>query len=445
MLTLDKQNDDKVILCFSDAHPFALCGSESIDLARFMADFSSLKQQLEQSCGDVLIACKGRYAFSVALLATWKLGKRAILPPNMHQCTLDHIADSHNIGTVLKDDFLNELKGFDNTFNESELELSFDAQHEGIIIYTSGSSGEPKAIKKTIGNLLSEAFVIQSALPGLLTPLVASVPPNHLYGLTFSIILPWVLGVAMIDECPLHAVEVLERMHDVKSELLITVPVHLSAMLKQGISHAPKQVISSAGHLDVNIAKQWYERFGGEIFEVYGSTETGVIAHRQQLSDESWKPFPKVCIDQYNGCLQVASPFIHACEGEVFQSNDQVSLQKDGFILHGRADGIVKIAGKRVSLLAIEQALRSCEGIMDAAVIAVPVQSHIRDMTLWAALVCAEGVVMTAREVRAKLHSKLGSIEIPRRILIQESLPRSDNGKLRRSDILALFEARSDA
>jgi len=377
------------------------------------------------------------------LLATWQAGRLAILPPNLLARTLNHITHCHDVTTVLDDDFLGGLKGSDSTFKQSCLELSFHAQDEGLIIYTSGSSGEPKAIKKTIGNLFSEALAIQSTLPALHAPLVASVPPNHLYGLTFSIILPWALGVAIVDECPLHAEEVLDMMNAVKADLLITVPVHLSAMLKQGITRAPKLVISSAGRLDAGLAKQWYERFGHDIFEVYGSTETGVIAHRQQLNDEHWQAFPKVCIDKRDDCLQIASPFIHHSEGEVFQSNDKVSLHKHGFILHGRADGIVKIAGKRVSLLTVEQALRACEGVIDAAVIAVPVNGHIRDMTIWAALACDEGVIMSVRDVRAMLHLKLDSIEIPRRISLHKTLPREGNGKLRRSEILALFEARN--
>ncbi|PCI42724.1 MAG: hypothetical protein COB41_08980 [Proteobacteria bacterium] len=445
MLTTAQQNNDKVVLRFSDEHPFALCDDKTIELARFVADLSRLKQHLELSRGDVLISCKGRYAFSLALLATWQVGRLAILPPNVHQRTLEHIALCHDVTTVLDDGFLKGLADSDCSFEEPCLELSFYAQDAALIIYTSGSSGEPKAIKKTIGNLFAEALAIKVTLPALNTPLVASVPPNHLYGLTFSIVLPWVLGVAIVDVCPLHAEEVLDTMHAVNADLLITVPVHLSAMLKQEIANAPTFVISSAGRLDAGLAKQWYERFGREIFEVYGSTETGVIAHRQQLSDEHWQAFPEVFIDQCADCLQVASPFIHSSEGEVFQSKDKVSLHKDGFILHGRADGIIKIAGKRVSLLAVEQAMKSCEGIVDAAVVAVPVNGHIRDMTIWAALACDEGVKMTVRDVRAMLHLKLDSIEMPRRISIHKALPREDNGKLRRSKILALFEANHDS
>jgi len=444
MSTQDKLHHDEVIFRFSDKHAFALCGDETIDLSRFAADLSSLTQQLERCRGDVLISCKRRYAFSVALLATWQAGRRAILPPNMHPHTLQHIVDCHNVTTELNDGFLMTLDKSECNFEKSFLELSFEAQDEALIIYTSGSSGEPKAIKKTIGNLYSEGLAIQATLPVLSTPLVASVLPNHLYGLTFSIILPWVLGVPIIDECPLHAEEVLVMMQVVKADLLITVPVHLSAMLKQELACAPKRVISSAGRLDVAVAKQWHERFGYEIFEVYGSTETGVIAYRKQLNDEHWRPFPTVCVEQHDDCLRVSSPFIHGCEGEFFQSNDQVSLHEHGFMLHGRADGIVKIAGKRVSLLAVEQAVRACEGVMDAAVIAVPVQGHIRDMTIWAALACDEGVTMTARDMRVMLHSQLDNIEIPRRISIHASLPREANGKLRKSDLLALFEVRSD-
>ncbi len=444
MLFVNQQNNHQVVLRFSDKHPFALCNDTIIELARVATDVSGLKKQLELSDGDVLMCCKGRYAFSVALLATWAAGRLAILPPNLHQHTLNHITDCHNVTTVLNDDFLDDLTNAGDPLKESQLELSFDAQNDALMMYTSGSSGEPKAIKKTIGNLFSEALSIQATLPKINTPLVASVPPNHLYGLTFSIILPWVLDVAIVDACPLHVEEVLDLMREVNADLLITVPVHLSAMLRQDIIRAPQSVISSAGRLDVGVAQQWYDRFGYEVFEVYGSTETGVIAHRNQLSDAYWKPFPKVCIDQHDGCLQVASPFIHGCDGEVFQSNDKVSLQEHGFVLHGRADGIVKIAGKRVSLLAVERAIMECDGVIDVAVVAVPVHSHIRDMTIWAAIACDEGAVMTARDVRTMLSSTLDGIEIPRRISIHTSLPREHNGKIRRADVLALFDVNNE-
>ncbi|MDX8397507.1 MAG: class I adenylate-forming enzyme family protein [Mariprofundaceae bacterium] len=432
--------DSEVVLRFCKQRPFALCAGETIDLPRFASDLKHLKDKLEKSSGEVLIACKGRYAFSLALLASWMLGRRAILPPSLHSRSLDHIRRRHRLTTYVDDDFLEALDAPVEVFDEPYLELSFALQLEAVVIYTSGSSGDPKAVNKTIANLFSEAFTLQSELPACVAPLVASVPPNHLYGLTFSVILPWVLGVAVVDECPLHATEVLDSMQQVKAELLVTVPVHLRAMLDQEMSCAPKWVIASAGRLDEALAKQWYERFGYEIIEVYGSSETGVIAQRKQLNDRLWQAFAPVKLEHKESCLQVCSPFIHASEGIYFQTEDRVTLQAGGFELHGRADSIVKIAGKRVSLAAIEKVIKACDGIVDAAVVAVPVQGHIRDMAIWAVVVCDTEPCMRVRDIRSILQVELDGIEIPRKMIVTRCLPRESNGKLRRSVLLDMFE-----
>lgn len=440
MALVRQWHENEVTLRFTTQHPFALCERKVISVARLATDLEQLKQKLSLSQGNVLVCCKSRYAFSVGLLATWLSGRIAILPPNFHQVTLDHIVQAHGVTAQLHDDFLDDLNVMELAFEKPCLELSFDVQQAALVIYTSGSSGQPKAMQKTIGNLFSEVFSLQSVLPESSAPLLASVPPNHLYGLTFSILLPWVLGVAVVDECPLHASEVADAMRRMQADTLITVPVHLRAMLEQDINYIPKHVIVSAGSVDPDLAKRWYDRFSYEVIEVYGSSETGIVGYRQQLSDECWQTFPNVNINQYEGCLQVTSPFIHSSEGDVFQSNDRVSLQQTGFILHGRADSIVKIAGKRVSLLSVEAALKSCDGVLDAAVIAVPVKGYVRDMAIWAALACEDVNVITPRDVRAMLHSKLDSVEIPRRIVVNSTLPRETNGKLPRDNLLALFE-----
>jgi len=85
------------------------------------------------------------------------------------------------------------------------------------------------------------------------------------------------------------------------------------------------------------------------------------------------------------GLLRVASPFIGRDLGADFLRADRAQLADDGrFELLGRSDAIVKIAGKRVSLPSIEARIRACVGVAEAAVIAVPVKSRVRDLAIWA-------------------------------------------------------------
>ena len=432
----------EVLLCFSTEKPFALCDGRAIYPSKLSADLTQSIELLHSGDGDVLVTCKGRYEFSVALISSWLVGKHIILPPNLHQATLEHIRRQHSIATELSDGFTETgCESPDLEVTQKVFELRFNCNQQAVTIYTSGSTGKPKPVNKTIGNIFSEAFALKEALKWPDRALVASVPPHHLYGLTFSILLPWVLGIPMVDECPLHAEEVVDALRRMNAGILITVPVHLRALLDQEFRGEPVMVISSAGSLDQAIAEQWFERFERQIIEIYGSSETGVIGHRRQLSDKRWRPFPEVrAARNEEGLLQVISPFTHACEGEILQTQDLVSIEGDSyFLLHGRADSIVKIAGKRVSLLAVEEAIKRCRGVFDAAVAAVPVQGYIRDMAIWAAVAIGESNEMNARMLRSELQSQLDGIEIPRRIVMLKQLPREENGKLRRQRLMALF------
>ena len=84
-----------------------------------------------------------------------------------------------------------------------------------------------------------------------------------------------------------------------------------------------------------------------------------------------------------------------------------------------------------------------CSEVVDAAVVAVPVQGHIRDMAIWAAVATGESKGVSVRGIRTYLASKLDTIKLPRRIAIVSSLPREENGKLSQERLLALFRKES--
>ncbi len=435
-------NNKEIILRFSADRAFAYRAGQPIYPTQLFADLARTAQLVGSTDGDILVTCKGRYEFSVALLCIWSCGKNVILPPNLHRTTLDHVRKQHCITSELKDGFSDAANVTANCADKKIFELRFSNDQPALTIYTSGSTGAPKPVVKSIGNMFAEALALKASFAWPDKALVASVPPHHLYGLTFSVLLPWVLGTPLVNECPLHAEEVVDAIKQVNAGTLISVPVHLRALLDQQFNSRPDMVISSAGSLDSVIAERWQQRFGQQIVEVFGSSETGVIACRRQLSDTCWAAFPEVSIaSSDDGLLQVTSPFINASEGESFQTQDLVSIQQQSaFLLHGRADSIVKIAGKRVSLLSIENTIKSCKGVLDAAVTAVPVQGYIRDMAIWAAVSTGEKSGINARSIRAQLLSLLDGIEVPRRIVVLKQLPRAESGKLHKEQLMALFE-----
>ncbi len=430
----------EVVLRFAADRPVAYRDGKPIGAAQLSADLRQTMALLQECDGEVLITCHGRYNFSVAMLASWLAGKRVILPPNRHPAMLAHIRATRAVALECDDGVMNG--GMATGAPVPALAFHLARTQPALTLYTSGSTGTPKSVNKDIGDLFAEAFALKDAMTWPSKPLVASVPPNHLYGLTFSVLLPWVLGIPFTDECPLHADEVAEQLAAVQAGTLVTVPVHLRALLGAPLGRAPLRVVSSAGAMDQQIAEQWYARFGKEILEIYGSSETGVIAYRRQLRDPAWLALTELALETSNtGLLRVASPFIHAGNGAFFQTQDLVEMQDDRrFLLLGRADSIVKIAGKRISLLAVETAVRRCRGVVDAAVTAVPVQGHVRNMAIWAAIAIGDAAeAIDAQSIRSELLPQLDGIEIPRRIVVLHELPREANGKLCRERLLSLF------
>ena len=134
----------------------------------------------------------------------------------------------------------------------------------------------------------------------------------------------------------------------------------------------PVEMILSAGGVlswsDAARAASWLNVW---VDEIYGSTETGVIACRDyQQDDAKWLPFPGISIHQENGSFRVISPLIAGVDG--FLLDDILQFSKNGqFGLIGRRGRVVKIEEKRISLSEVEQRLLMLDGILDAAVLTV--------------------------------------------------------------------------
>lgn len=421
---------------FDDRRPVAWCGDTPIAAAQLLGDVARLRRHIEAQEGDLLLLCRRRYLFAVTLLAAWSAGRQAILPPAQHAPLLAAIVAEQQIGITLDDEQATALLAADAPLAAPPLQ--FAAAAAGVLLYTSGSTGAPKAIAKTVGQLLVEAQMLADHLPWPDGAVVASVPPAHLYGLTFSVLMPLCRNLPFVDGTPLHAGEVVQALRECGSGTLISVPIHLRAMLEQGAELDGVFTVASAGPLPEEVAHAWQARFGNDACEIYGSSETGAIASRRQRLAPHWQPLPgvEVAVDG-DGLLQIASPYVSVGDGR-FASQDRAELFADGsFALLGRSDAIVKIAGRRVALPAVEQALLALPAVTDAAVVAVPASSHLRELELWAAVAGS----VEARAIRAALQSRLDPLEIPRRIKVVERLPREANGKLARQQLLALFEA----
>ena len=432
----------QLTFCSSPDVPIAWISGRPIPLKQFKNDVLELAKHIEQAGGgEVLILCTRRYSFSVALLASWIARRSAILPPDMHPATLKRIYERHTVGCEFDQDWgeslvLEQEPELSNPRETWLVDFAFDM--DAVSIYTSGSSGEPILLKKSLGNLMSEASCLHQAFDWPSGPIVGTVPPQHLYGLTFTVLLPWVACLPWVDDIPLYPQDLSHVLSQTGAKTLVSVPAHYKALMHDDFAPGSLFAISAAAPLDQLTATNWQACNGQPVQEIYGSSETGVVAHRRQLENPQWRTFPSVEVAVNEGLLKVQSPFIYPSWEYAFQTSDRAKLcGVEMFELHGRSDSIVKLGGKRTSLQEIERSLLECDGVSEAAALVVPVNSRVRDNAVWVVVVGEKA--LSVKNLRAQLQEKLDGISIPKRFLFVDQLPRNASGKVPQQSLKALF------
>lgn len=327
-----------------------------------------------------IINSENGYLFLCALTAALQCGKPALLCANLSSAFLGEIVDSRTgfLCDQPMDGAVPIQEIVAGQIQSSDADLSFpavSAENSAIILYTSGSTGSPKAFKKRLSELEAEtgelAKIWGSEMAG--RTVYSMVNHHHIYGLLFSILLPVSLGLPF-QAGQIHYPESLESLSS-SFPLLVCSPAILKRMAETafvpGIFGGTALIFSSGGILPAPVAEKIAARFGSGFWEIYGSTETGGIAFRKAAADAAWRPFPRNSVStDAEGRLLVRSPYILDPAG--FLTGDLARFIDDGhFILEGRVDSIVKIEEKRISLTEVENRLRESEYAADAHVIAL--------------------------------------------------------------------------
>ncbi|MDR2863174.1 MAG: AMP-binding protein [Puniceicoccales bacterium] len=318
-----------------------------------------------------------------------------------------------------------------------------------VSFFTSGSTGQPKCVVKTIAKLQTENDLHTAhwgqRLPA--THVVGTTAHHHLYGLQFRVLLPLTLGV------PFNAtlIEYHEQLLSVPQPFaLITSPAFLKR-LDKGLPaiNQCRHILSAGGFLPADTALCAADRLGIAPFEIYGSTEAGAIAWRDTaLERRFWHPLPGVRWEaDSDGRLSLRSPFLPD-EAPLLVTDDQVSPAPDGaFELLGRLDRILKIEEKRIALPDVEARLRALEGITDAAV--VPLKNAAGTRTFLGAVLvpdeaglkhyAAIGHGRFLVELRQRLRPVLEPVAIPRQFKLVARIPENTQGKRDAAQMQYLF------
>jgi len=360
----------------ADDTPIAWLGAQTWTLGHLRHDVAQCMAQLARQPGERWALCfENSYLFIVALLATLHAGKTPVIPGHSRESLLAE--QKALFDGVLSDRALNwqgpRLVVVSDNHQATD-EYTFPALRNDahVELFTSGSTGQPRRVIKPIACLDKEAALLAARFGERLTGcrVVASVVPQHLYGLTFRIFLPMSLGL------PLHAAmlyyaEQLAALEEQYRYAFISSPAFLKRLDPQ-LTPPPVTLILSAGGMlpwrDVQSAAAW---LGVWPDEIYGSTETGILAWRYRREDAiAWLPFPGVTIAQEGDAFRAHSPIIPEQDGLLL--DDVLIFDKKGtFQIAGRRGRVVKIEEKRISLSEIERRVLELGGIREAAALPV--------------------------------------------------------------------------
>ena len=423
-----------------------------IGAGQFVADTITLARQLP-SARYVLNSCRDRYLFAVGFCAALIAGRTSLLPPSRTPEILAQLALRYPDTLYLTDEagHIVALGGTAAPTHWQPKQPSAGAsawpppaiarQHVAAIAFTSGSTGEPQAQLKTWGGVVdgarAEAVALQlDEAPMEDVVLIGTVSPQHMYGFESTVLMALHGPCAFAAEHPLHPDEVRAVTTQISGRrVLITAPVHLRALIESAQSMpALDRIVSATAPLALELAQRCESMWGTRVFEVYGCTETGMVATRRTVDGPVWTTMRDVKIELRGGeCYAYGG---HVQPGPLA---DRLRPSSDStFELEGRAGDVVNIGGKRASLEGLNRLLLSIDGVIDGAIFEPPaVADSTREQRLMA-LVVAPAV--THAELLASLRAQIDAAFLPRPLLRVDSLPRNAQGKLPRAELLAVAE-----
>lgn len=408
---------------------------QAIGRRRFERDAAALAAAVP-SCRHALNLCRDRYLFALALVALGARAGTSLLPPSEAPEMLARLAQDYDAAPALTDEWVSQR--LERSAAAPEAPLVIAPEHITARVLTSGSSGRPQAHAKTWHNLTAGAALAAGPLFGATHPgIVATVPPQHMFGLEFSIVIALIHRAAVHAGRPFFPRDIAEALAQLPPpRVLLSTPVHLRALLAAGIELPPlHSVVSATAPLDAGLAARLEQRHACEVREIYGCTEAGSIALRRTVEGPSWRAHPGIRIEVGEDRTRVAGA--HLAEPQVLA--DRLQFAADGrFELLGRGSDLLKVAGKRASLAELTQRLLAVDGVEDG-VIFMPDDGGLARP---AALVVAPG--RSVAEILDALAQQLDPLFLPRPLRKVAALPRNAVGKLPLSLLMQWLEKAHD-
>jgi acyl-coenzyme A synthetase/AMP-(fatty) acid ligase len=434
---------------------FAWHGERAVSVDEFLADVARVAAILPNARAAINL-CDDRYAFLVAFCAVACRGQTNLLPPSRAAQAVDEALAAYAGSYPLSDIALAptparfvHLPPLNHTprriLPAHAAAIALIAAEQVVAIgFTSGSTGQPKPNPKTWRALRASTACNVAALvevldlaPERIAHIVATVPPQHMYGIEMSVLLPLLGPFSVHSGRPLFPADVAAALAQVpEPRVLVTTPIHLRALLRDPNPLPQLGAITSAtAPLSPELAAAAEARYGAPVLEFFGSTETCVIAQRRTAREQDWRLYAGVAVHPQPDGTLVDAPYFSL----PVTLPDVVELSpKHGFRLCGRHADVVEIAGKRASLADLTRRVLAVPGVHDAVVLQLDETDGMGVRRIAALVVAPE---RSEAELLNDLRSAMDPAFLPRPLRKVGALPRNETGKLPRAALLAALLA----
>jgi acyl-[acyl-carrier-protein]-phospholipid O-acyltransferase / long-chain-fatty-acid--[acyl-carrier-protein] ligase len=382
---------------------------------------------------------------------------------------LDRIKCPHVDGMVCLEDMAKSVSTFDkikgavrSTSSAERLIARLpagDDEQMAVVLFTSGSEKEPKAVPLTHGNLWANLQAIGEVLEfGPNDILLANLPYFHVFGLTVDLWLPVERGMTIVTyPNPLEFRSVCTAVREEKVTVMVGTPAFLTGYLQKsepGDFESVRLLITGADTCPDSLRRGWWEKHRIILYEGYGATETSPVISvntpKQNRPGSVGKALPNVQVrlEEYDtgeecainriGKVLVKGPSVmkgyfddfeatslHLRHGW-YDTGDMGFMDEDGYLWHvGRLRRFLKIAGEMVSLVKVEDILdRLLPPDCACCVVEVP------DALRGARIVAAVTQQVDERALLSQLAEMLPRIAIPKQFVVLPELPKMSSGKL---------------
>ncbi len=340
-----------------------------------------------------------------------------------------------------------------------------------VILFTSGSEREPKAVPLTHRNIAANIDGMHQVLEfGPKDTILGNLPLFHVFGLTVTLWLPLTNAMTVVTHPnPLEFRAITTAVREESVTMMVGTPAFLSGYLQKsdpGDFATVRLLITGADKCPESLRAGFLERHGQVLLEGYGTTETSPVisvntpAHNRPGSVGKVLPNVEVRMEHHEtgdpcgvneiGRIlakgdSVMSAYFDDFEATTlsrrhgyYDTGDMGYRDEDGYLWHvGRLGRFLKIGGEMVSLVQVEDVLqRNLPATVECGVVEVP------DTAKGAKIVAAVTARVEEKAVSSKLAESLPRIALPRQFVVLPFLPKMPSGKV---DYRALTEMVRDA